>query len=54
LGYGGGLRASGLAAGIFTDNGRIEATEINIATKTPGRIVDIIAREGDFVKTGTC
>ena len=27
----------------------IEATKINIATKTAGRIVDIMAKEGDFV-----
>lgn len=43
---------SGLPAGIVSGNGRIEATEINIATKTPGRIVEILAREGDFVKAG--
>jgi HlyD family secretion protein len=31
-------------------NGRIEATDIDIATKYAGRIVDIFVREGDFVK----
>ena len=46
------LRPSGLPAGIVSGNGRIEATEIDIATKTPGRIVEILAREGDFVKAG--
>ncbi|MGJ0431551.1 HlyD family secretion protein [Methylobacter sp.] len=46
------LRPTGLPEGIVSSNGRIEATEINIATKTPGRIVEILAREGDFVKAG--
>ena len=46
------LRPAGLPAGIVSGNGRIEATEIDIATKTPGRVVDILAREGDFVQAG--
>ena len=46
------LRPVGLPAGIAAGNGRIEATEINIATKTPGRVVEILAREGDFVQAG--
>jgi len=33
-------------------NGRIEATEIDIAAKTAGRIEDILADEGDFVSKG--
>jgi len=47
------LRPNGLPAGIVAGNGRIEATEIDIATKTPGRIVEILAREGDFVTSGS-
>jgi HlyD family secretion protein len=46
------LRPDGLPAGIVSGNGRIEATEIDIATKTPGRVIDIMAREGDFVQAG--
>ncbi len=46
------LRPPGLPASIVTGNGRIEATEIDIATKMPGRIEEILAREGDFVETG--
>lgn len=46
------LRPSGLPEGIVSGNGRIEATEIDIATKTPGRIVEILAREGDIVQAG--
>jgi len=37
---------------LVSGNGRIEATDIDIATKYAGRIVDIFAREGDFVKKG--
>lgn len=38
--------------GLVSGNGRIEATEIDISTKLPGRIQDILVREGDFVKAG--
>lgn len=47
------LRPSGLPAGIVAGNGRIEATEIDIATKAPGRIIEILAKEGDFVQAGS-
>lgn len=47
------LRPSGLPAGIVAGNGRIEATEIDIATKAPGRIIQILAKEGDFVQAGS-
>ena len=33
-------------------NGRIEATEVDIATKFPGRLTEIKAREGDMVSAG--
>ncbi len=46
------LRPADLPISIVTGNGRIEATEIDIATKVPGRIVEIKPREGDFVKAG--
>ncbi|CAI8793191.1 HlyD family secretion protein [Methylocaldum szegediense] len=46
------LRPSGLPKGIAAGNGRIEATEIDIATKMPGRVVEILKREGDFVEAG--
>jgi HlyD family secretion protein len=41
-----------LPSGIASANGRIEATEIDIATKTAGRIKEILADEGDFVTAG--
>ncbi len=46
------LGSDNLPPGIASDNGRIEATEIDIASKTPGRIQDILVREGDFVTAG--
>jgi len=42
----------GLPEAIVSGNGRIEATEIDIAAKIPGRIREILVREGDFVKAG--
>jgi HlyD family secretion protein len=46
------LRPAGLPPGIVAGNGRIEATEIDIATKIAGRVVQVLKREGDFVKAG--
>ncbi len=41
-----------LPTGFASGNGRIEATEIDISALTGGRIAEITAAEGDFVKTG--
>lgn len=38
--------------GFAHGNGRIEATEIDVATKIAGRVEDIRVREGDFVTIG--
>ncbi|UXT92437.1 HlyD family secretion protein [Agrobacterium pusense] len=46
------LTAEGLPSGFAASNGRIEAVEIDISTKTAGRLQDIMVREGDFVKAG--
>ncbi|ELX8378257.1 HlyD family secretion protein [Providencia vermicola] len=46
------VNSNNLPAGFAESNGRIEATEIDIATKTAGRIDSITVREGDFVKEG--
>lgn len=43
---------NGLPAGFVASNGRVEAVEIDISTKTAGRLRDILVREGDFVKAG--
>jgi HlyD family secretion protein len=41
-----------LTEGIVSGNGRIEAIEIDVAAKSPGRIRDIVVDEGAFVKAG--
>jgi HlyD family secretion protein len=38
--------------GLVSGNGRIEAVEIDVAAKTPGRIKDILVREGELVSAG--
>ena len=46
------LQPNGLPEGIARSNGRVEAVEIDLASKTPGRIADIYVNEGDFIKAG--
>jgi len=46
------INAPGLPAGFAASNGRIEAVEIDISTKTAGRLQDLLVREGDFVTAG--
>ena len=38
--------------GLASDNGRIEATEIDVAAKIPARIKEILVHDGDFVTAG--
>ena len=38
--------------GLVSGNGRIEAVEIDVAAKTPGRVKDILVREGELVSAG--
>lgn len=58
VGAGGGYYAwkayaqPGLPASFAKGNGRIEAVDIDISTKTAGRLADIMANEGDFVTAG--
>jgi HlyD family secretion protein len=46
------LRPQPLPPGIASANGRIEATEIDIATKIAGRVKEIMVDEGDYVTAG--
>jgi HlyD family secretion protein len=46
------LSPKGPGSGFISGNGRIEATEIDVATKLPGRVQDIMVDEGDFVQAG--
>jgi HlyD family secretion protein len=45
-------RANGDEAGFISGNGRIEAVEIDVAAKLPGRIQEILVSDGDFVEAG--
>jgi HlyD family secretion protein len=47
-----GMRPQGPGEGFVSGNGRIEATEIDVATRLGGRVVEISVGEGDFVKAG--
>lgn len=38
--------------GIVHANGRLEATQVNISTKEPGRVLEISVKEGDMVNEG--
>ncbi len=42
----------GSLEGFASGNGRIEAEEVDIATKLPGRVSEILAEEGDLVEAG--
>ena len=44
--------ASLLPAGIVATNGRVEATQVDISIKIPGRVVEITPHEGDMVSPG--
>jgi len=44
--------AEALPEGFAKSNGRIEATEIDVATKVAGRILDELVDEGNFVTAG--
>lgn len=55
---GGGYRGvvavapAGVPEGFAVSNGRIEATEVDIASKIAGRIDTILVKEGQFVREG--
>lgn len=39
-------------AGFVSGNGRLEATEVDVAARLAGRLEEVLVREGDFVKAG--
>ncbi|MFG1350488.1 HlyD family secretion protein [Xanthobacter autotrophicus] len=45
-------RSRALPPGFASGNGRIEATQVDVATKAAGRVLDVLAEEGDFVHQG--
>jgi HlyD family secretion protein len=46
------LQVEKLPSGFASGNGRIEATEVDVATKLPGRVEAVLAKEGDMVEAG--
>ncbi len=42
----------GPGEGFISGNGRIEATEVDISTKTAGRLHDVLVKEGEFIRAG--
>ena len=46
------LQPPDLPPGIAAGNGRLEATQVDITTKFPGRLAEVMAREGDDVVAG--
>ena len=46
------LQGDGEPSAFVSGNGRIEAVEIDVATKLGGRVKEILVREGDFVQAG--
>jgi HlyD family secretion protein len=46
------LREDGVPPGFAMGNGRIEATDVDVATKLPGRLAEVRVREGDRVEPG--
>src|SRR6185295_3051939 len=40
------------STGFAIGNGRLEAEEVHIATKLPGRIAEVLVHEGDAVEAG--
>jgi HlyD family secretion protein len=48
----GRAEAASPGPGFVSGNGRIEATEIDVATKVPGRVAEVLVEEGDTVSAG--
>jgi HlyD family secretion protein len=46
------LRTPALPAGFASGNGRLEAKQVYISSKYPGRIAEVLANEGDTVEAG--
>ncbi|MFG0245628.1 MAG: HlyD family secretion protein [Phycisphaerales bacterium JB052] len=42
-----------LPEGIVSGNGRIEAVQVHVATKYPGKIETVLAQEGDMIEKGS-
>lgn len=47
-----GTRPHEPGPGFVSGNGRIEATEVDVATRLPGRVLEVLVEEGDVVRAG--
>lgn len=45
-------RSTGPGPGFVSGNGRLEATEVAVATRLPGRLLSVAVAEGEFVQAG--
>ena len=45
-------QGNNLPQGIYQTNGRLEAEQVEVATKTAGRIAEVMVREGQMVQAG--
>src|SRR5271166_4839345 len=46
------LRGETLPDGVVKSNGRIEATQVDVSSKYPGRLAEVTVEEGSSVKQG--
>lgn len=46
------VQPAALPAGIARSNGRIEAIQVDVATKLPGRVREVLVQEGDLLAAG--
>ena len=50
--WGRGLWKAGLPEGLIQTNGRIEGDHLTVASKFPGRVQELLVREGQMVTAG--
>jgi HlyD family secretion protein len=46
------LKAPALPEGLYSTNGRLEAEQVQVATKTAGRVAEVLVEEGQLVHEG--
>ena len=46
------LKGDPLPEGLYSTNGRLEAEQVQVATKTAGRVAEVLVSEGQLVHKG--
>ena len=46
------FQPAALPEGLYQTNGRLEAEQVEVATKTAGRLAEVLVKEGDLVQSG--